>query len=267
MKAFFKKYWWIIVILLALPIVINSFYLLKTNCTILHTPSPWATFWATYLAAIASFVMVFFTWKTLNEMKRQWLEVNRARLTFAIVSHDGNLFLKISNCGETTAFNIKIYFNKEFIDCHFSHKIREDLCKLSKPFCIEAGTSKYYYISPTDNNARYIIGGESFLGSQITQWLDEHKLDNIIITGRYCDVYSIIERFSIAEYINGGAVVKDELTLAVERIKSGTIVQNNQYYPIQKSLDIIANNIIKITQNMASQGENNRHKDGKEQTK
>ena len=41
-------------------------------------------------------------------------------------------------------------------------------------------------------------------------------------------------------------MVKDELTLAVERIKKGMIVQNDQYYPIQKSLDIIAKSMNKI---------------------
>ena len=115
-----------------------------------------------------------------------------------------------------------------------------------KPFCIEAGVSKYYYISPIYTEGSCTIGGkETYTGKEIKQWLDEHKSDKIEITGQYCDLFDIKEEFSIDEFINGGIVVKDELTLAVERIKMGMIVQNNQYAPIQKSLDIIAESISK----------------------
>lgn len=245
-----KKYWLIVVIvvvLLFLPLLINLCYYWRSNCTVLHAPSAWATFWATYLSAIASFTMIYFTWRTLREMQRQWNETNRARLTFAIVAYDGVFLLKITNCGTATAYNITINFNKDFIDKHFSSKIKEKLQSLSsKSFCIEAGISKYYYISPTYTEGTCTIGDkETYTGEQIKKWLDEHKSDKIEITGQYCDLFDIKEEFSIDEYINGGIVVRDELTLAVERIKKGVIVQNDQYYPIQKSLDIIAKCISK----------------------
>ena len=35
-------------------------------------------------------------------------------------------------------------------------------------------------------------------------------------------------------------VVNDELTNNIEDIRKGTVVNNDQFYPIQKSLDIIA---------------------------
>ena len=245
-----KKYRLIIVIvivLLFLPLLINLCCCWESNCTALHYPSAWATFWATYLSAIASFTMIYFTWKTLKEMQRQWNETNRARLTFAIVAYDGIFLLKITNSGIATAYNIIVKFNNEFINTHFSNYIKERLTSLGiKPFCIEAGVSKYYYISPTYTEGTCTIGGkETYTGKEIKQWLDEHKSDKIEITGQYCDLFDIKEEFSIDEFINGGIVVKDELTLAVERIKMGMIVQNNQYAPIQKSLDIIAESISK----------------------
>lgn len=250
MMEWIKKYWLIILIvavLLFLPLFVNLCYYWESDYTALHAPSAWATFWATYLSAIASFTMIYFTWKTLKEMQRQWNETNRARLTFAIVAYDGIFLLKITNCGTVTAYNIIVKFNNEFINTHFSNFIKERLASLGrKPFCIEAGVSKYYYISPIYTEGSCTIGGkETYTEEQIKKWLDEHKSDKIEITGQYCDLFDIKEEFSIDEFINGGIVVKDELTLAVERIKKGMIVQNGQYYPIQKSLDIIAKNISK----------------------
>ena len=244
-----KKYWWVIIIgLLILPLLINVGYLFETEYSILHAPSAWTTFWATYLSAIASFTMIYFTWRTLREMQRQWSEANRARLTFAIVVYDGVFLLKITNCGTATAYNITVHFNIDFIENHFSNIIKDALQLLShKPFCIEAGISKYYYISPTYTDGTCTIGGkEIYTSEEIKQWLDEHKSDKIEITGMYCDCFDIKEVFSIDEYINGGIIVRDDLSLAVERIKKGMVVQNTQYNPIQKSLHIIAENIVEI---------------------
>ena len=39
----------IVIVLLSLPLLINLCYCWESNCTILHSPSAWATFWATYL--------------------------------------------------------------------------------------------------------------------------------------------------------------------------------------------------------------------------
>lgn len=202
---------------------------------------------ATSVMAVATFITIQQNKKQLQEMRRQWNETNRARLTFAIIAYDGALLLKISNCGTATAYNIVVNFNANFLDNHFSSAITKTLKSLGcQPFCIEAGVSKYYHISPTYTNGTCTIGKEVFTGEQIKQWLDEHKSDKIEITGRYCDLFEIKEVFSIDEYINGGIIVWDQLTLAVERIKKGTIVQNNQYAPIQKSLHIIAEGISEI---------------------
>lgn len=206
---------------------------------------------ATLIMAIATFVTIRQNKKQLKELQRQWNETNRARLTFSVIVYDGVLLLKITNCGTATAYNVTISFNNEFIDNHFSSKIKGFLQTLgSKPFCIEAGVSKYYYISPTYTDGTCSIGNESFSGKQIKEWLDAHKSDKIKIVGKYCDIFDIKEEFSIEEYINGGVVVWDQLTLAVERIKKGTIVQNTQYAPIQKSLHIIAEKLGEINKEL-----------------
>lgn len=50
-----------LVFLLFLPIGINACYLWKTNCSILYEPSEWAKLWATYAAAISSYMMIVIT--------------------------------------------------------------------------------------------------------------------------------------------------------------------------------------------------------------
>ena len=57
----------LIIFLLFLPLIINWLYKWETDSKFLQ--SPWATFGATYLAAIASFAMVFVTWRTLRQNK------------------------------------------------------------------------------------------------------------------------------------------------------------------------------------------------------
>ena len=265
------------------PVALNWLILRPAVVEVVGDGADWLGFWAAYIGAIASFAMVVLTWWTLKqskvqndaliaqneeilrnsneqllELKRQWDETNRARLTFSIISYDGLFLLKITNCGTMTAFNVSVIFNKEFIYNHFSSKIKDSLLHLGlKPFCIEAGVSKYYYLSPIYSDSSYNIGNESFTGDQVNRWLNAHKSDKICLSGSYNDKYRIAEEFSIEEFINGGIIVKDELALTVERMKKGMVVSNTQYYPIQRSLSVIAKHVEYIERS-------NRHKDSLE---
>ena len=175
---------------------------------------------ATLFMVLATFITIQQNKRQLKELKRQWDEANRARLTFSIVVFNGLHLLKITNCGTATAYNIHIKFNEDFINNHFSNSIKIWLRKLeSNPFCIEAGVSKHYYLAPIYGDGLYRLQNESYDGAQINKWLDEHKTDKIKIKGRYCDTYDINEEFSIDEYINGAIVVSDELTIAIDRLK------------------------------------------------
>ena len=93
-----KKYWWVIIIgLLILPLLINAGYLFESEYSILHAPSAWATFWATYLAAIASFIMIFFTWRTLKEMQRQWKEQNTPIVSCTLEKGSDHIIVELHN--------------------------------------------------------------------------------------------------------------------------------------------------------------------------
>jgi len=75
----------------------------------------------------------------------------------------------------------------------------------------------------------------------------DHRIKrNVIleISGCYNNTFKIRESIDMSNYINKlHFVVEDELTTTLKHIKKGLITQNDLYFPIQKSLDIIAKHI------------------------
>ncbi len=59
MKDWIKKYWWTIIIILALPIVVNSILLIPAFTTIVGNNTDWLSFWGGYLGAIISAGVAF----------------------------------------------------------------------------------------------------------------------------------------------------------------------------------------------------------------
>ena len=191
---------------------------------------------ATLVMALATFITIRQNKKQLKELQRQWNEANRARLTFSIVVINGLYLLKITNYGTATAYNISIKLRGDLVDNHFSDSIKDWAQALeSKPFCIEAGVSKHYDISPISGYENCCIHGKTYSGAQIDKWLEEHKGDKISITGKYCDRYDISEEFSIEDFINGAMVVNNELVSAIDRLKKSVD-------SIAKSTEVIKTN-------------------------
>lgn len=116
-----KKHLWIFMIIVALimlPLFINVCYLWKTDYSILFAPSGWATFWATYISAIASFVMVFITWRTLkqnkqqlDELKRQWNAEHTPYLSCQLIADNSYFKLRVFNSSNVAATNVAISIN------------------------------------------------------------------------------------------------------------------------------------------------------------
>ena len=259
-------------LLISFPFVLNKIVILPSFTQIAGDETTWLSFWPMYLSAIASFAMVFASLYTLrksldehkvdrklqenmllqnkeqlNEIKRQWEEDNRARLNFSIIINDGIILLKIKNIGRRNAYDIRLLISKDFIENLFSEHIRSQFYHLQeKPFAIEAGESKHYMISPIYSDAEYTIGGkEKYAGTDINSWLDKSKNLNILITGEYCGLYKISDSFTIESYLTENIKVHDTLTNAVLKMEKGSVVQNGQYYPIQKSLHLISEELIK----------------------
>ena len=207
------------------------------------------------ISSLLTFAMVIITvctlWqnnKQLKEIKRQWSEQNRARLNISIVAKNNIFALKISNVGKSTAYGIDIKISQNFIDCLYSDYVKNTFEKLNnKKYILEAGNDKYIYISPVYGQSSHTINNsENYSGEEINKWLDSNKNTPISITGVYCDLYKIDETFCIDDFIINSIIVNDALTVAIQNIKEGTVVQNNNYMPIQKSLDMIAKNIDKL---------------------
>ena len=57
LKKIIKKYWWIIAIIIAFPIIVNMCYCIKTTCDVLYEPKEWTKFWGTYFSGIASLAL------------------------------------------------------------------------------------------------------------------------------------------------------------------------------------------------------------------
>lgn len=150
-----KKYWSILAMvgfLLVLPLLINLCYRLESDCSELHAPSAWATFWATYLAAIASFAMVFITWLTLkknkeqndailqqnndqlNEMKRQWEEDHRPKIEAYLIKGStiaDKREIEFVNIGASPAEDFIFHLDSQFIDgAPIEENIKDALRKL-----------------------------------------------------------------------------------------------------------------------------------------
>ena len=236
-----------------IPLGINLLIGLPKNSLPFHVVGndiSWLSFWAAYLSAAATFIMVIFTWLTLKqngeqleELKRQWNEKYRARLSFSIVSKQGLFMLKIANVGKETAYNIRLTFSDDFIESLLANSTKEIYRKLNrKSFIIEPNTDKFFYLSPIYGNSsvKFNRTNEEFSAEDINKWLDVFRYIPIEINGTYCENYRISEALILDDYLIMSLVVNDELTNSIEDIKKGTVVKNDQFYPIQKSLDIIA---------------------------
>lgn len=204
------------------------------------------------ITAITALVAVIALWQNkqqLKEMRQQWLEDRRARLSFGIISNDGLFLLRITNVGKETAYNISMTLTGDPIDNHYSDAVKKSYVRLqNRTFAIEAGVSKYFYLSKikSDMDSEIILYHEKFMQSDINKWLDNYMDSPMHIAGTYCGRYSIEESFCINNFIMEGSLkIKDELVASIEGIQKGLVLNNLQYMPVQKSLDVIAKKIMK----------------------
>lgn len=92
---------------------------------------------ATGIGAIATAVMVFFTWKTLSqnknqlsELKRQWAEQNRPKIVPSFVKSNGSIYLRIKNYSSIFANDVKVIISLDSTtDIDWYSHLKEDLDK------------------------------------------------------------------------------------------------------------------------------------------
>lgn len=237
-------------VILLLPIILNWVMCWPQIAPYVGEAKDWLAFWGNYLSAAVAAIMIIFTYyslknnkETLNEMKREWEEERKARLLVSIVANDWLFMIRIENIGKLPAYNIQMGFNQEFIDLLFADKIRNTYIELMKKnFTLDAGESKYFYLSPIYSHHvdTYQIGNEIFHSGEINKWLDSFRYKLIIIEAHYNDKEFTHYKTTLDDYLLSSLVIKDDITQQLSALTKGTVKNNNQYYPIQKSLDIIA---------------------------
>ena len=112
-----------IITILLFPLLLNWLLLQKAFVPVVGDGITWLSFWPVYLSAIASFGMIFFTYRSLQQNKKQVEELQkqreeeeRARLVFSIIVYQHAFMLKISNIGKKNVFNAILHFNEDFLN-------------------------------------------------------------------------------------------------------------------------------------------------------
>ena len=122
-----KRDKWLIAIFavasLIFPFILNWLLQKKTFVPVIGDSSTWLSFWPVYLSSIASFGMIFFTYRTLlhnikqtEDLKKQREEDERARLVFSVIVYQTAFMLKIRNVGKRDVYNAVLSFNEDFLD-------------------------------------------------------------------------------------------------------------------------------------------------------
>ena len=140
---------------------------------------------ATGLSAIATLVLAiiaFFSLRQgknqLKEIKNQQEEDTRARLIFEIVSQDDHFYLKITNAGKSTAYNIQLSIKSALIDNHFSPEIKSIYEKINQRNLIMVPNRNIYYpISPiiSDPSVSIEVCGKNYAAKNIKEWIEQNK--------------------------------------------------------------------------------------------
>lgn len=233
----------LIILLIFLPLIINLCYKWETEYEILQYPSSWAIFWATYLAAIASFAMVFVTWLTLkqnknqlNELKRQWEEEHRPKVLIYLTKGgiSETVDVEILNIGKTPAENIQFYLDCILFDDFSSKIVKEKLKKVgnSRPSFLLPNESltfslykKEYECFGNKYHDKYYIANEIVDKKEFERFIKAISSAEIKVTGKYNNKY----------------IIND--SICINNIR-------NSYLSINKSLDKINNTLININYNL-----------------
>ena len=190
------------------------------------------SFWI-MLSAIASALMAIATFITIAITLKQNREAVRARLLFSIVRKEDDVYLKITNVGNSVARDIRIRFSQNFKDMLIVNSLRERYDSLEKTsFSIDAKDAKYYIIIPSmdrETGRWFVYDKEKVSQNEINEWHKKYDKVEFLIEGAYNDRYDINERMCIYGFLNVGAVEINEVASALR-------IQNDLLRKIENSL-------------------------------
>ena len=242
-------------VILLIPFILNWVMRWSQIVPYVGEAKDWLGFWGSYLSAAAAAIMIIYTAyslrlneKTLIEMKREWEEERKANLYFSIEDRIGLFVLKVANIGKSPAYNVRLKFNKEFIDALLFNQIKDVYRTLpSKSFSLEDGKAKYFYISPIYGNSicEFNKTHETFTGEEINNWLNKFRYVPIIIDATFGKKDTAHAEITLDNFLVSSLVIKDDITEQLEKMAKGMVKSNDSLYTIQKSLDIIARHMEK----------------------
>lgn len=246
---FLRKYWWCFILaLFVVPIALNFILLIPAFTPIVGNNQTWLSFIGTLIGSLASFAMIFFTAKTLeqnknqlDELKRQWDENHRPHLYGRIVAYKHFYFYQIYNAGSMDAYNVSLKINSDF-----ESKIPEDHKYIFKemqdfPFFIQSGKPK-----------NFILGKCSDINKN---WKDMDF--NIEVSGTYNNLFSFHNIIPIKEFVNKHhAVILSPIEDALETIALGLVKPNTipKHKDIQFSVESIAKSLKILVNNLSKDG-------------
>lgn len=126
-----KKYWWCFLLaLIFVPICLNFILLIPAFTPVVGDNANWLSFLGTLIGALASFAMIFFTAKTLeqnekqlNELKRQWKEEHTPYLSCQLIAKSDKFLLRILNSSNTTAERVNLNIDSKLFNPNEPDKV------------------------------------------------------------------------------------------------------------------------------------------------
>lgn len=113
---YIRKYWWCFIIgFVTIPIILNAILLIPAFTPIVGDNTEWLSFFGSLIGSLASFVMIFFTAKTLEqnkqqleELRRQWDEEHSPYLSCQLIPNGSYFRLRILNSANVVAKDVSI---------------------------------------------------------------------------------------------------------------------------------------------------------------
>ncbi len=196
----------IFIVLILLPFLINYFIQKPAQFDVVGEPVNWLMFGPTYISAAASFFMIYVTYlslkqnkKQLDEMKRQWDDDHKKELVAYLVVHGDYFYLCIKNTSIVPIINIRASIT------HIPSGVHKPYVEFLKNFdksifSIEAGGCRYintYVVNSCPPTYSDDYDADDYLG--ITLSFDKDKSEENA------------KKFLFNLSFNLGKILKDEL--------------------------------------------------------
>lgn len=132
MKEWFKKYWWVILIILTLPIAINFLLLVPVFSPIVGENTDWLSFWGSYLGAIISAGVAFIILSIQYQQNKKENNDNR-ELQKNVLKHQ----LKTQWLADLKIKLIDYYNAFHYIDLYKVCVLMKDRKETDRVFCMK----------------------------------------------------------------------------------------------------------------------------------